>query len=358
MGILDKFKSIGETIESEEHAKKQAEEAQQKIETIDWMAAYHEVEKELAENPKSSEAWLKKMDICTKLATLENSRVNEFLDAGENALNCAEDHSIEKMVFQKYADYALSLLTDARDGLLDNKVVKEMYRTFKKETGSRDAASEKTQSWDVQFGLYDSLRTDAMKILSNISDKGLMTYRSLIILFNDCAAMYEEETQAAVDRLKIYKLNLSRAAKKQRRNEVDALYARAKKGEAHLKSKTAPKYWKSHPEEKEALETKRENLETQAAKLSAEYKDKTKIKASKIEMLQEDATKLKVKRKEISIKKVGDKLELTKQINDVQQQIDSIQDEILEMGKKVDEETSKIIEEIKKIDDQLTYGKY
>lgn len=242
-------------------------------------SAFDYANKALEIAPKNSRAWIAKMKSIEYISTLGDLKLMEVVEAGKNAVAFAKEDSKKEITFEVYsyeAKRSLELLKLAMNKMVDTEDIK---RTFKQLLliSALSAPKNTLQADSKVVNLYDNIATEALAMIQLMPDEVLADYPEIAKIVGECAKQYQYETDALVERFKIYGASLQESAKTARRDKKVAIENKAKAAEkiacerkAKEQAERNSKYWENHRSEKTEFENEKATLVEQIGKLTKE----------------------------------------------------------------------------------------
>ena len=287
-------------------------------------SAFDYANKALEIAPKNSRAWIAKMKAIEYIGTLGELKLMEVIEAGKNAVAFAEETSKKEITFEVYsyeAKRSLELLKLAMNKMADTEDIKKTFKQFC--LISILSASKNTSEVDSKVvKIYDNIANEALAMIQLMPDEVLADYPEIAKIVGECAKQYQYETDALIERFKIYGAELKESAKTVRKNNKTAIEEKAKAAEIIALERKAKeqadrnsKYWEEHHAEKLAFETEKAALAEKIDKLTKE-----------LEVLPENSTVKQLENQIATLKKEKDSLGLFKgkEKKAMQEQIDSL----------------------------------
>lgn len=287
-------------------------------------SAFDYANKALEIAPKNSRAWIAKMKAIEYIGTLGELKLMEVVEAGKNAVAFAEEASKKEIEFEVYSYEAmrsLELLKLAMNKMADTEDIKKTFKQFC--LISILSASKNTLEVDSKVvNIYDNIANEALAMIKLMPDEVLADYPEITKIVGECAKQYQYETDALIERFKIYGAELQESAKTVRKNNKTAIEDKVKAAEKIALERKAKeqaernlKYWEDHHAEKLAFETEK-----------AELTEKIDSLTKELEMLPENNTVKQLENQIAVLKKEKDALGLFrgKEKKALQEQIDSL----------------------------------
>ena len=242
-------------------------------------SAFDYANKALEIAPQNSRAWIAKMKAIEYIGTLGELKLMEVVEAGKNALAFAEEASKKEIEFEVYSYEAmrsLELLKLAMNKMADTEDIKKTFKRFC--LISILSASKNTLEVDSKIvNIYDNVANEALAMIKLMPDEVLADYPEITKIVGECAKQYQYETDALIERFKIYGAELQESAKTIRKNNKAAIEDKAKAAkkialERKAKEQTERnlKYWEDHHAEKLAFEAEKAELTEEIDRLTKE----------------------------------------------------------------------------------------
>lgn len=324
-------------------------------------SAFDYANKALEIAPKNSRAWIAKMKSIEYISTLGDLKLMEVVEAGKNAVAFAKEDSKKEITFEVYsyeAKRSLELLKLAMNKMADTEDIK---RTFKQLLliSALSASKNTLQADSKVVNLYDNIATEALAMIQLMPDEVLADYPEIAKIVGECAKQYQYETDALVERFKIYGASLQESAKTARRDKKVAIENKAKAAEkiacerkAKEQAERNSKYWENHRSEKTGYENEKATLVEQIDKLTRE-----------LETLPENGTVKQLENQIAAIEKEKNALGLLKgkEKKALQVQIDALNSRLITANAAknnavtpIQAEIDKLKKRIKEIETELT----
>lgn len=287
-------------------------------------SAFDYANKALEIAPKNSRAWIAKMKSIEYISTLGDLKLMEVIEAGKNAVAFAKEDSKKEITFEVYsyeAKRSLELLKLAMNKMADTEDIKRTFKQFLL-ISALSAPKNTLQADSKVVNLYDNIATEALAMIQLMPDEVLADYPEIAKIVGECAKQYQYETDALVERFKIYGASLKESAKTVRRDKKAAIENKAKAAEkialerkAKEQAERNSKYWEEHHAEKLAFEAEKAALAEKIDKLTKE-----------LEVLPENSTVKQLENQIATLKKEKDALGLFKgkEKKALQEQIDAL----------------------------------
>ncbi len=242
-------------------------------------SAFDYANKALEIAPQNSRAWIAKMKAIEYIGTLGELKLMEVVEAGKNAVAFAEEASKKEIEFEVYSYEAmrsLELLKLAMNKMADTEDIKKTFKRFC--LISILSASKNTLEVDSKIvNIYDNVANEALAMIKLMPDEVLADYPEITKIVGECAKQYQYETDALIERFKIYGAELQESAKTIRKNNKAAIEDKAKAAkkialERKAKEQTERnlKYWEDHHAEKLAFEAEKAELTEEIDRLTKE----------------------------------------------------------------------------------------
>jgi hypothetical protein len=242
-------------------------------------SAFDYANKALEIAPNNSQAWIAKMKSIEYMGTFGNLRLAEVVECGKKAIAVApksEKGSISYEVYYYQATRSIGLLKSAIAKISDTEDVKRQYK--KLSAISVIAAAKKMIEIDGKvIEIYDNVANEALNLALLIPDEVLVDFPDLAKIIGECAKQYQYETDALVEREKIYCAAFTDDALSARKSNRVLLEEKARKAEvagaekaAKEKAERIKKYWADHCAEKESLDSEKAGLSSQIEGLNAQ----------------------------------------------------------------------------------------
>ena len=242
-------------------------------------SAFDYANKALEIAPQNSRAWIAKMKAIEYIGTLGELKLMEVVEAGKNAVAFAEEASKKEIEFEVYSYEAmrsLELLMLAMNKMADTEDIKKTFKRFC--LISILSASKNTLEVDSKIvNIYDNVANEALAMIKLMPDEVLADYPEITKIVGECAKQYQYETDALIERFKIYGAELQESAKTIRKNNKAAIEDKAKAAkkialERKAKEQTERnlKYWEDHHAEKLAFEAEKAELTEEIDRLTKE----------------------------------------------------------------------------------------
>lgn len=242
-------------------------------------SAFDYANKALEIAPQNSRAWIAKMKSIEYIGTLGSLKLMEVVEAGKNAVAYAQEEQKAEITHEVYyyeLTRALSLLKLAMTKMSDTEDVKATFKRFA--LISVLSAGKNTLQVDSKVvNIYDNIASEAMALVLLVPDEVLADYSDLAHIAGQCAIQYEYETNALVERYKIYGAQLQDSAVKARKDKKKSVEDKARAAEkialekeAKVKAEKKAAYWAEHATEKAELEAKQNEAIARKAELEAE----------------------------------------------------------------------------------------
>lgn len=242
-------------------------------------SAFDYANKALEIAPQNSRAWIAKMKAIEYIGTLGELKLMEVVEAGKNAVAFAEEASKKEIEFEVYSYEAmrsLELLKLAMNKMADTEDIKKTFKRFC--LISILSASKNTLEVDSKIvNIYDNVANEALAMIKLMPDEVLADYPEITKIVGECAKQYQYETDALIERFKIYGAELQESAKTIRKNNKAAIEDKAKAAkeialERKAKEQTESnlKYWEDHHAEKLAFEAEKAELTEEIDRLTKE----------------------------------------------------------------------------------------
>lgn len=320
--------------------------------------AFDYANKALEIDSKNSRVWIAKMKSIELIATMGDARLNEFIEAGKNAINYTdEDKSdIKYEVYTYQIKRALELLNIITVNLYDTAEIKKTLETFM--SISMFSGFQNTRDIDqAKVLMYSNIVSEAVNMVHFVPDNALLEFPELAQLVDTCAKQYQHVTDALVLRYKIYGTTLADSAIKARNEIRKSLEDKAnlaltayEEMSSIEKAKRYDDYWEKHYDEKIKLESdkatavetkkilikKKENvpgindakdLEKRFADLTKEQEKLGLFKGKERQIKQKEMNSVKAKINAIDPKIAAAVLEIQKQIDIAEKVISSVDEE-------------------------------
>ncbi len=244
-------------------------------------SAFDYANKALEINPQNSKAWIAKMMSLKYIGTLGSLKLVEVIEAGKNAIKYASEEEKEDIAYEVYSyelKRSLSLLKLAMTKMRDTA---NINATFKRLClVSPLTAPKNTLQMDSKIvNIYDNVANEAQAMVLLVPDDFLGRHLDLANLVGECARQYQYETDALVDRYKIYAAKLSDSSKRIRdankqkmQDKSEKAKKLAKEYEAKVKDEKRAAYWEEHTEKKAAFDVEMTELESELESVKAQIK--------------------------------------------------------------------------------------
>lgn len=291
-------------------------------------SAFDYANKALEIAPKNSRAWIAKMKAIEYISTIGELKLMEVIEAGKNAVAFADETSKKEIIFEVYsyeAKRSLALLKLAMNKMADTEDIKKTYKQYcliNVLTAGKDTLDADSRV----INIYDNIANEALAMIRLMPDEVLADYPEIAKIVGECAKQYQYETDALIERFKIYGAKLQESAKIARKNNKTTIENKAKAAEEIARERRAKeqaernsKYWADHYADKLALENEKTELIGRIGKLK-------KI----IEELPENSTVKQIEIQIAALKKEKDALGLFrgKEKKVLQEQIDGFNDRL------------------------------
>ena len=308
--------------------------------------------------PQNSQAWICKMKAIEYVGTLGNLRLMEVIEAGKNAINSAasdEKETIELEVYKYELTRSLALLKLAMNKMADSADIKQTFQRLA--MISVFTAGQNALNADSKVvNIYDNIANEAIAMVKLIPDDALVRYPALPKLVLECAKQYQYETNALIERYKIYGATLNDSAVTVRNSNKRSLEDKANKAikvckdkEIAAKKAAAEKrfkeYWENHADEKVRLEEEKLSLEEKISVLNA--KIDSIVGKEEQELLRQQIS-------ELTKQKSGLGLFKGKEKKEIQGKIDSLNQKLMHISERIDREKSEIEKEISPLKNRIT----
>ena len=242
-------------------------------------SAFDYANKALEIAPQNSRAWIAKMKAIEYMGTFGDLKMMEVIEAGKNAVTYAPEDQKKEITLEVYTyelTRALSLLKLAMTKMRDTEDVKSTFKRFA--LISVLTAGKNTLQVDSKVvNLYDNVANEAMATVLLVPDEVMADFSSLAKLAGECAKQYQYETDALIERYKIYGATLLDSALKTRNEKKKSVEEKAKRAEALAIEKEEKEraerieaYWNDHSDEKADLDAKKSAADAAIKALSDE----------------------------------------------------------------------------------------
>lgn len=307
-------------------------------------SAFDYANKALEIAPRNSKAWIAKMKAIEYIATLGDLKLMEVVEAGKNAITYAdEEHKadITSEVYTYEVTRALTLLKLATGKMADVADIKKTFDQFCRI--SILSAPKNTMDVDNKItSIYDNVANEALALIKFVPDDVLADSPQIAKIVGECAKQYQYETDALLERMKIYCAELTAAAKQARTNnrkEIENKYNAAEKISRERKAKEQAqrneKYWEEHKEERALLEAECKSVTEQITALETEREKIPEIEESR--KVQKDIHFLTAKRDSLGLFKGKEKKAIQEQIDAANMELKTVSDKIEAKKKEIEQ---------------------
>lgn len=324
-------------------------------------SAFDYANKALEIQPQNSRAWIAKMKSIEYIGTLGDLKLMEVVEAGKNAVTYASEDQkkeITKEVYHYELTRALSLLKLAMTKMQDTADIKQTFKRFC--MISLLTAGKNTLQVDSQFvNIYDNIANEAMGMVILIPDEVLSADSELAKIVGECAKQYQYETDALVERYKIYGATLTDQAMQTRQKNKKALEDKAENAkkialekEDNERKARRDAYWVENAELKAQLESEKASLQDQITEKNAQLESLPE--ASAVKELEDQISLLQKEKDGLGLFKGKEKKALQERIDSLNNRLSEAQKAYNDAVAPISEAVSGLKKRVAEIDSEFT----
>lgn len=260
--------------------------AESAINSNDGKTALDYANKALEIEPKNARAWIAKMKSYESIATYGDSKTDEIIEAGKQAILCANEDEKSDITYQVSfyrATRSLDLLKLAKVEMLDVEEVKKDIKDYRK-IDFWKAESHVADLDKVHTSLYIKIQQEATRMLTVVGIDAMASHSNILYTVEKVLAEYNAFQKAYEARVKLYGLSFTDAYKAAIAN-FESVWQKsidmAKNKMLKRKEEAISRYWEEHKEEKEKLDNEKAELTAKVAELEKSIDNLPELVAAK-----------------------------------------------------------------------------